>query len=560
MRISLLALATLFCIGLHAQNCKKIDADMLEQIKTDVAILASDSLEGRETGTQGEMLAMDYMLSRLTRMGLTSYESGGIEIQDFPFQRTVKFDKKCFLALNGRSMELGSDYFPVKYSSELASYYGEAIHLGYGIMAPELEHNDYELSEEIEGLAFIIDVGSPDGIHPHSKFLKYHDLSSRIDLAINRGAAAIILVNQSEYAEDPEKEFKSLISKDIPVVFLSNSEGIASGNRVAVGLKVKLAEDTDLGHNIITHIDNGTKKSIIIGAHYDHLGWGREGSRYMGPPLIHNGADDNGSGSAGLLALAEYLSERPKGSSNYNYILIAFSGEELGLLGSKYFADHMKQSSDEVLCMINYDMIGLLNEDGSGLIINGVGTSPSWKGLLEGVKCKEISYVTTESGVGPSDHTNFYWKEIPAIHFFTGSTTNYHKPSDDAETLNYDGLSRIVEFTKLLLVELNKEEDLEFTKTKEEEQRKRSMKFKVTLGVMPDYAYEGKGLKIDGVIEGKPASNAGLEGGDIVIQLGDLIISDMNAYMTALGVFELGQTVIVKVLRGEEEREFELTF
>jgi Iap family predicted aminopeptidase len=544
----------------NGQNCKKLDPDQISRLKSDISILASDSLEGRETGTAGERLALDYLVKEYQAMDLDSYETGGLFVQPFSFQRRVKVDKKTYFALDGNALLLGGDYFPVKYSIDLGSYYGRAVHIGYGILAPELEHNDYDIEIDLEGKAVIMDVGSPDGIHPHSKFLKYHDIGTRIEVAVNRGAKAVILVNQGEHAEDPEANFKSLMSREIPVIFLKSSDGLAKGDIVLVNMKVKMSSDTDLGHNLVVHLNNQAEKTIVLAAHYDHLGWGIEGSRYMGPPLVHNGADDNASGTSGVLELARYLSQRPKGTENYNYIFLAFSGEELGLLGSKHFVENMGVPAERILCMINYDMIGSLEEDGSGLIINGIGTSPEWKAMLEAVKCKEVSFTTTESGVGPSDHTSFYWKEIPAIHFFTGSTTNYHKPTDDPESINYEGLARVVQFTEMLIKRLNKQTEMPFTKTKEEEQGKRSMKFKVTMGVMPDYAYEGEGMKIDGVIEGKPAAMAGLQGGDIVVKIGDMTIGDMTAYMTALGVFEPGQTVPVLVLRDGEEIEFQLTF
>lgn len=307
------------------------------------------------------------------------------------------------------------------------------------------------------------------------------------------------------------------------------------------------------GTNVIGRIDNSSETTIIIGAHYDHLGYGGQGSLYRGGKAIHNGADDNASGVALVLEMAAKL--RKKNTAN-NYVFIAFSGEEMGLLGSNHFVKNATTPLENVNYMINFDMVGRLNADRS-LVINGTGTSPVWESVLNDIN-RDFKLVMKASGVGPSDHTSFYLNNIPALHFFTGQHQDYHKPSDDSHTLNYEGIQALSMYVFDLIAALDDDGKLTFTKTKNESQRVPG--FKVTLGVVPDYMYDGKGMRIDGVTEDKPAANAGLQKGDVVVKMEDYEIADMMGYMKALSKFEKGQTVKVTVKRGEDAIAVDVTF
>jgi len=311
------------------------------------------------------------------------------------------------------------------------------------------------------------------------------------------------------------------------------------------------------GKNVVAFLDKGAENTIIIGAHYDHLGHGGvSGSLHVGSEMIHNGADDNASGIAAMLMMAEILKDRP---SNNNYLFIAFSGEELGLFGSKYYAENPTIDLAKVNYMINMDMVGKLNEKKS-IVINGVGTSPSWKTTLPTINVAGISAVTTDSGIGPSDHTSFYLQDLPVLHFFTGVHEHYHKPTDDVEIVNFDGIFFVAKYILALMNSLDDDGKIEFTKTKEENSDQKVSNFKVTLGVMPDYVYQGIGMKIDGVIGGRVADNAGIEKGDIVIKIGELETTDIYKYMEALGNHKKGDRVKVVVKRGDEELIKKVTF
>lgn len=310
--------------------------------------------------------------------------------------------------------------------------------------------------------------------------------------------------------------------------------------------------------NVIGYIDNKASTTVVIGAHYDHLGMGDENSLWTGPKAIHNGADDNASGVSVLLELAHWLSERPKGTRGHNYLFIGFSGEEKGLYGSNHFTKNPTIPLKEVAYMLNMDMVGRLNKERS-LAINGVGTSPSWMPVLNGIQVDSLVLVTSESGVGPSDHTSFYLCDIPAIHFFTGQHEDYHKPSDDfAGKINVKGMVSVTNFIQHVIVALDEVEKPEFTKTKDATPS--ASDFKVTLGVMPDYLYSGKGLRIDGCKDGKPGAKAGLQKGDTILKLGDYAIEDIYGYMEALGKFEKGQTTTMMVEREGKQLELSVTW
>ena len=321
-----------------------------------------------------------------------------------------------------------------------------------------------------------------------------------------------------------------------------------------VSYTVEGNDSTITGTNVVGFIDNKAPYTVIIGAHYDHLGYGAEGSLYRGEEKqIHNGADDNASGVAVMLNLASKLKNANK---NNNYLFLAFSGEEMGLLGSNYFTKNATIDFKNANYMLNMDMVGRLKQD-STMAVYGVGTSPIFKQVINSSN-KEFKIIENESGTGPSDHTSFYNSDIPVLHFFTGQHEDYHKPSDDSETLNYEGMEKISSYIFDIITELDDDGKLAFRKTKNESED--VPRFKVGLGVVPDYLFDGKGMRIDGISEDKPAQKAGLQKGDIVIKLGDSTIVDMMSYMRALSAFETGDKTKIIVDRNGEQIEAEIEF
>ncbi len=313
------------------------------------------------------------------------------------------------------------------------------------------------------------------------------------------------------------------------------------------------------GINVAGYIDNKAKHTVIIGAHYDHLGYGANGSRHRGEPAIHNGADDNASGVAGMLHLAHYL-KNSKNARKNNYLFLAFSAEELGLIGSKMIAtDSLFFDRKRANYMLNMDMIGRLNEE-KVLAVNGAGTSPVWKEALNAVNKSGISVKTSDSGVGPSDHTSFYLLDIPVLHFFTGQHADYHKPEDDSEKVNYEGILQVTDLMISLVEHLDSKGKLAFTKTKDEEEGRRAASFKVSLGVMPDYVFDGEGMRVDGVTDGRPAQKAGVQKGDILIGIGDIPVKTIYDYMEGLGKFQKGDKTTLKIKRGDQVLELQVEF
>ncbi|MCO5259856.1 MAG: M20/M25/M40 family metallo-hydrolase [Crocinitomicaceae bacterium] len=313
------------------------------------------------------------------------------------------------------------------------------------------------------------------------------------------------------------------------------------------------------GTNVVGVLDNGAKNTIVIGAHYDHLGRNEHhhSTQVNSEGQIHNGADDNASGTTALLELARIYSQN-KTKEKVNYIFAFFSGEEDGLIGSKHLAESIKSKYPNVSAMINMDMIGRLNHEKS-LVVGGFGTSPDFAPIIDKTKPAGFNITIDSSGVGPSDHTSFYLKDIPVLFFFTGTHMDYHKPSDDEEKINYYGLRMITSYVFRVANQLAEKDQLTFTKTKVDA-GKRAPQYKVTLGIMPDYADYGDGLHIDGVVDGKVADKAGVKSGDVLIGIGDCKIKDVYGYMECLSKLQAGDERELIIVRNGQEMKLKAVF
>lgn len=311
-------------------------------------------------------------------------------------------------------------------------------------------------------------------------------------------------------------------------------------------------------NNVVGFLDNQAPFTIVIGAHYDHLGLGHDHNSLDANPegKVHNGADDNASGTAGVIALANYFSNN-KTKEPFNFLFICFSGEELGLLGSKKYCEDSDIELTKVNYMINMDMIGRFNDSTKKLLVYGVGTSPVWVPLLDSLKTR-FSIKKDSSGIGPSDQTSFYLKDIPVLHFFTGQHSDYHKPGDDIEKINYKGEAEVLSYIAKLIERTFNYNKLGFSKTRTPDTGKSN--FKVTMGVMPDYAFDGEGMRIDGVTDGRPANKAGILKGDIVKKIGNVEVKNVQDYMKGLSEYKKGDTVPIEVLRNGEIKKLSVTF
>ena len=527
-----------------------------DNLRRHIQFLADDKLEGRRTGSPGEKLAMEYISGQFQRNGLSPKGENGF-YQAFEVYDGKVIGDSTWFYINGHKLVAGKDFYPLAYSANKKLEAQPSI---------SIQEADvpwfFDLKEVLEENKTNTRFDLPDYV------------KKNVGKAKEKGASAIILYNTS-----PIKDKLSFEAKDrsatlgIPVVYISNEiagqylkDASAS---LDIKLNIALIEKRRTGHNVIGYMDNGAAETIVLGAHFDHLGMGEDGnSRHINnDPIIHNGADDNASGTAALMELSRML--RQSTLKGHNYLFIAFSGEELGLFGSKYFTEHPTIDLKTVDYMINMDMVGRLNDSSRVLTIGGYGTSPEWSKFIgneyfenaTAVKKKIPSLVIRidSSGTGPSDHTSFYRKDIPVLFYFTGLHTDYHKPSDDADKINYNGERVVLTHIMKLIRDLDKQPRLAFTKTRETTITG-SRAFSVSMGIMPDYTYSGTGVRADGISDGKPAQKAGLKAGDVILQVGDFSISSLDNYMQALGKFVKGEKALVKFKRGEKLMEVTVEF
>lgn len=466
MKKFILLVAVFFIFVVGCATVKTIpltDEQIKANLKKHISTLSSDKFEGRETGTKGEQLATDYVVSQFKEVGLKQKEEKGY-LQTFAFTQGANIGKSTQLYINANSYKVNKDFYPLQFSAS-GIVTGYIARVGYGIFAPFLKHNDYEGKSNLSKKIFVIESSYPDAHDPHEKFGDY-DLIQRVEFAKMRGATAVIFINSDTTTENPQPDFiHRFTPTTIPVIFVKEDaarllkDGVVTN--CTVGVYIQPIEKK--GSNIIGYLDNKSNTTVVIGAHYDHLGYGGEESLYQGESAIHHGADDNASGTAALIELARAL--KASNDKRNNYLFIAFSGEEKGLLGSNYFIKHPTVDMKTVNYMLNMDMVGRLKKGDEVLIVNGEGTSPSWKNVLDSVMLG-VKIKTNASGVSPSDQTPFYLDSIPVLHFYSGMTVDYHQPTDTEDKINYAGEVSIMKIILNIIDRLNNSGKIAFTKTK----------------------------------------------------------------------------------------------
>jgi hypothetical protein len=545
----------------------RITSDALLQ---HIAVLAHDSLEGRETGEAGELKAAEYISKQFSEAGLLPAGPGGKWLQPYDFVKLVDFGPANRLAVNGSPWELGVDWEPLKQSVSDSFSFDEVVPVGYGITDEDGFWDDYE-DVDVAGNAVLIKRYWPeDEENPHADLEKYSSLAGKILNAIDHDAAGVFFYTPLSHDDTMMSMGSTRVSsKEIPVIFLRRTAlermefDFEAPQPFSMEGVTELIRVPDTGYNVLGILPGRSDSTIVIGAHYDHLGYGGpgSGSRYLGVEhLIHNGADDNGSGTSALLELAKHFGSRA-GHMEHSVLFCAFSGEEKGLLGSSTFVKGPTVSLDSIRMMINMDMIGRLQNQDKGLAIFGTGTSEEFASFFDTLTNGNIKMTSKESGTGPSDHTSFYNREIPVLGFFTGAHQDYHKPEDDVEGIDADGILSVANLVTSIVNHFDTlPGNLTFQKTKDPDAGKRMGGFSVTLGIMPDYISEVQGLRIDGVSPDRPADRAGMLVGDIITQMGDYTISDIYEYMDALRKFRKGDTVMVTLTREEETIETEVVF
>jgi aminopeptidase YwaD len=574
---------------LSDKNPKITSGEVIEHIK----YLSSDELAGRFPGTEGDKLTQDYIIKELEVYGVKPAGENAY-LQPFDYTSEIKLGPGNKLSLtNGELVDkVGENFTPV-YLSSNGTASGDIVFVGYGINAPELNYNDYA-GVDLKGKIALMMMYSPGYNDAHNNpFSKYERLRIKCAAAKEQGAIGVLVIKGPLTGEDELIKLRMHSageSPGIPVVdvkrnlvehifTLTKKQSLEEIQKSIDSLRAPASFEykggmaeftTDLIYvkantaNVIGIIEGSDpslkNEAVVIGAHMDHLGDGlKYGSLHDNHSVeIHNGADDNASGTAGVLELAEYFASNKKDLKR-SVIFMWFSGEEAGLIGSAYFVKSELFKKYNIVSMINLDMVGRLTDN--KLTIGGTGTSSIWVPLLDSLnKSFNFTAAYNKDGFGPSDHASFYGKDVPVLFFFTGLHKQYHRPDDDWQLINSEGEVKILEMTAgVVSYVANMPGKIDYIKV-QEEKKETSMGFRVTLGVIPDYSSTKEGLEITGVKAGGVAEKGGLQGGDVITKLGQYEIKNIYDYTDALSKFKPGEETEVAFLRGNELKTVKVTF
>ena len=564
-------------------SCNSLDNPEItsEELMAHIEYLASDELQGRYPGTEGDSLAADYIRNAYTSNGLDLLADNGFQYIDIITE--VEMGDSNSFSWNRRNLNLNTEFIPLSFSgSGIAS--GELIFAGFGISIdnPEFTYNDYS-NIDAEGKIVMILEGGPEpeegGDDP---FIGYLNQRYKILNAKDRGAKAVVFVAGVDF--DPQDKLGFMAKKEpsvgLPVVRLKRSvadellknhditidnleKNSLEGEESLLQIQENVTIQTDLfskeasTQNVVGLLKGKNYPNdsiIVVGGHYDHLGLGGPGTgtRVPDTTAVHYGADDNASGVSAFIEIAGYLNEQKK-DLDVSVVFIAFAGEEMGLIGSKYFAENPVIDLKKVRAMVNLDMVGRLKESNQ-LNVGGVGTAKEFRDLLETVNEDRFVLGISNEGYGPSDHASFYAKDISVLFISTGANIDYHTPNDNIAKINQEGTLRVVEWTAELLSALVKEEALSFQEAGPKQQSTGRSGFKVTMGLMPDVAgNSANGLRVEFVTDGRPAQQAGMQKGDILVGINGLPVTNIYDYMTRLQTLEAGKTATVEVIRDEKK-------
>jgi hypothetical protein len=513
---------------------------LISNLKSHVGYLASDALEGRRTGTAGADAAKDYLVNQYAQMGIGPKGTSGY-LQKFEINEGLQMDPSTHFTVNNIQLKIEKDFFPLATSASTSV-------TGNPAMALHEKGQPWfkDIKEALE----------ENKSNPHFDVEAW--IKNEVTTAASKGATSFIVYNTGSIVDNIQfnKNDKSA-AFSIPVIYLTAAGLLYFTDPSAtlnIQFKVQIVEKKRAATNVAAYINNGAANTVVIGAHYDHLGYNEDKNALDTGHVIHNGADDNASGTSALLEIARLLQQ--KSPKHNNYLFLHFSGEELGLLGSKYWIENPTMPG-AINYMINMDMVGRYDTSHK-LTVGGYGTSSKWSQIWKTVSTPLVVKFDS-TGSGPSDHASFYRAGVPVQFFFTGSHPDYHKASDDADKINYEATAQIVTLAYQMMGITDSLPKLDFIKTTEP-QMGRSTKFTVSLGVIPDYGYSGTGMRIDGVSPGKLAEKLGLQAGDILLQLGDYKFVDVNSYMQTLSKFKKGDQTMLRIKRGAEEISFSVLF
>ena len=556
------------------------DANRIGKIKERVEYLASEELGGRKSGEKGDSLSAWFIRQQFSNMGLQLLFDQGL--QEFKLIASVEMGPDNYLSMKDLKFMPKDDFLPYSFSAnKLIS--APVVFAGYGfkIENDSLNWNDYD-GIDTKGKVVLILKGDPEINNPSSPYALYAEERYKVMNAMDHGAAGVILVAGPDFSDKDELQGmfydKNSSTYDIPVIQVTRKvadtflEG--SGTNIAelednlnknlksksfeTGLNVNLQSDVILKqvttYNIASMLP-GTdpqlkNEYLVIGAHYDHLGLGGpgSGSRIPDTLAVHYGADDNASGVAAVLDVAERAIKSR--SNRRSLIFVAFGAEEMGLVGSTHFTANPPVDIKNVIAMLNFDMVGRLDPDTRALSIGGTKTSLESEEILELLN-PGFELSLSGEGTGPSDHAAFYMQDIPVFFISTGAHPDYHTPDDNAGRINYPGILEVSDYAWGIIEEISGRDDrMTFSEAGSKIRRSTRGRMKVTLGVMPDFAGQEKnGLRIDAVTKGKPAHTAGILKGDVITAINGNKVGNIYDYMNRMNTFEEGQTISVDVVR-----------
>ncbi len=572
-------------ISYSCSGPKRVTDVTAEELSRHVKYMASDELQGRLTGTDGDSLAAEYIRKELASYGLQPLTGDGL--QRFKVVDRIVAGEYNTLAVNGTKYNMESDFIPYSFS-ENGSLSSEVVFAGYGfnIDNDSLKWNDYS-GIDVNGKWVLVLRADPEPDNAVSVFSQYSADRYKAAVAKDMGASGILLVSGSGFDSDDVFDPISREAFSVGIPSFRISRYVANSILAQKGMEINdleaklnksrkpssfatgaVADGTSElesykanTRNVVMYLpgEDSLLKSeyIVFGAHFDHLGLGGEGSSSRAPDTVgvHHGADDNASGVAMMIELAGKFAGT-KGSHARTLVFMAFSGEEEGLLGSKYFTENPLVDLSMVDIMMNFDMVGRLNED-KNLQVGGVGTASGLSSLVNSFNDTTIlSLALTQEGSGPSDHSAFYAKNIPVLFITTGAHTDYHTPSDTWEKINFEGMVSISDYIYSMASDLaNDTSKLLFTEAGPSgDSGGRPRRRGVTLGIMPDFAGVVKnGLRADLVTPGKPAALGGMKKGDIIVSINGKPVNNIEDYMFRMSQLKKGETISVEVLRNDKK-------
>ena len=533
-------------------------------------------------------------------------------LQNFPYVAGVETGDGNAFSINNTNYSLRTDWMPYGYSPNIQLSNSEIIFAGFGITAKEYGYDDYA-GLDVKNKTVAVFSGTPGDGSPRSPYARFN-IHAKAKIAQEKGARALLIIaGETDLKNEKSAQLafdQTLGETSIPVVIISRKIGanligasdekelaetekwlsaipnyaqvhFANLPKSSAALNINLVQKQTESYNVIGILEGKDSvlknEAIIIGAHYDHLGHGGMGSLAVNSTEIHHGADDNASGVAAMLELARQFAKEK--DNKRTLIFMAFGGEEEGLIGSKYYVNNPVFPLDKTVAMINMDMVGRLNEN--KLTVGGIGTAGEWKGLIETknflqtveingtqqpiVKVTDKSGVETnypnfslqlnEDGFGPSDHSSFYGKQIPVLFFFTGTHTDYHKPSDTFDKINYGGLMKVTEFVANIIKSIDQNPKRPtYTVAKSTSMGEGRRGFNVSLGTVPAYSDgDNTGLMLDGVRDASPAAKTGVKAGDKIVKLAGHDIKNISDYVFVLGEMKPGEEYEIVVMRGSEK-------